>query len=112
MCVPQRPVAAPGATLLEQLTYPSTLPDSPDNNIFRDAAQLLHDVGLADLLMRVNGDWLKQEDWQGQSLAACCSCHMQLCCAGLLSFIISLSYTCWVPAVVHQFACAQVGKLK
>ena len=94
MFLPQRTIAAPGATLLEQLIYPTALRDSPANlNLqhasLRDspagldlqhaplsdcpasldlqhAAHLLHGVGLADLLHRVNGDWLRQEDWQGE----------------------------------------------
>ena len=75
MFLPQRAIAAPGATLLEQLIYPSALRDSPASLDLQHAAHLLQDVGLTDLLQRVDGDWLRQEDWQGERLLSkSCSC--------------------------------------
>lgn len=65
MYVPQRPVAAPGPSLLEQLIYPSCLSDHSAVSDMQRAAGLLHDVGLEDLLYRVDGDWRRKQDWQG-----------------------------------------------
>ncbi|KAL3160894.1 hypothetical protein ABBQ38_009286 [Trebouxia sp. C0009 RCD-2024] len=64
---PQRPLAAPGGTLLEQVMYPSPLP-SPGDLGDVDTSQLvqvLQQVGLAELLQRAHGDWMLPLDWQG-----------------------------------------------
>jgi len=60
--VPQRPIAAPGASLREQLVYPSTLQASHYH-----LAQLLGGVQLDHLLQRVHGSWEQPHDWQGGS---------------------------------------------
>ena len=36
--------------------------------ILQDAAHLLYDVGLTDLLQRIDGDWLRQEGGQADQL--------------------------------------------
>ena len=67
MFVPQRAIAAPGATLLEQVLYPSALPQDPASlaDTLPCLADLLRHVGLSDLLQRVQGDWLASHNWQG-----------------------------------------------
>lgn len=75
MFVPQRPVAAPGKTLLEQLVYPSLMPEDPANQAsmnLQHLEQLLQHVGLLDLLQRAQGDWLLSQDWQGTHLLGFC----------------------------------------
>ena len=62
---PQRPVAAPGGSLMEQVLYPSPLPEGLGNVDTHLLAHLLHQVGLSDLLQRAQGDWMLSQDWQG-----------------------------------------------
>jgi len=60
--VPQRPIAAPGASLREQVVYPSTLPAT-----HRHLEEVLRAVQLEHLLQRVHGQWEQPHDWQGGS---------------------------------------------
>ncbi|KAL0041425.1 hypothetical protein WJX79_002885 [Trebouxia sp. C0005] len=57
MFLPQRPVAAPGKSLLEQLIYPAVMPEEGTAMDLQHLAHLLQQVGLVDLLQRVQGDW-------------------------------------------------------
>ena len=70
---PQRPVAAPGGSLVEQVMYPSPLP-LPEGLTDVDThllAHLLQQVGLSELLQRTLGDWMLSQDWQGACHAMC-----------------------------------------
>ncbi len=75
--LPQRPVAAPGNTLLEQLIYPAVMPEEGSALDLQHLAHLLQQVGLIDLLQRVQGDWRLNQNWQGMESAfhASCGCH-------------------------------------
>ena len=77
MFLPQRPVAAPGNTLLEQLIYPAVMPEEGSTLDLQHLAHLLQQVGLIDLLQRVQGDWRLNQNWQGMESAfhASCGCH-------------------------------------
>lgn len=68
MFLPQRPVAAPGKSLLEQLIYPAVMPEEGTAMDLQHLAHLLQQVGLVDLLQRVQGDWQRSQNWQGRSL--------------------------------------------
>ncbi len=59
--LPQRQIAAPGRTLREQLTYPSTSPVTPEH-----LHVVLSTVQLSHLLDRVDYDWEREHDWQGE----------------------------------------------
>ena len=83
---PQRPVAAPGGSLMEQVLYPSPLPEGLADVDTQLLAHLLQQVGLSELLQRAQGDWMLSQDWQGACHATyyssdqptknidCCSC--------------------------------------
>ncbi|DBA94773.1 TPA: ATP-binding cassette sub- D member 4 [Trebouxia sp. C0004] len=64
MFLPQRPVAAPGNTLLEQLIYPAVMPKEGTAVDLQHLGYLLQQVGLTDLLQRVQGDWRLSQNWQ------------------------------------------------
>lgn len=68
---PQRPVAAPGGSLMEQILYPSPLPEGLADVDTHLLAHLLHQVGLSELLQRAQGDWTLRQDWQGACHAKC-----------------------------------------
>ena len=70
--MPQRPVAAPGSTLMEQIIYPSPLPEPLDHVDEHQLAHVLQQVGLSELLQRVQGDWMLSQDWQG----SCCDINI------------------------------------
>lgn len=59
--VPQLPWTAPGHSLREQLIYPST-GSAPPQLLWK----LLQAVQLEGLLDRVQGNWERQNDWQGE----------------------------------------------
>jgi len=69
MFLPQRPVAAPGNTLLEQLIYPAVMPEEGSALDLQHLALLLQQVGLTELLQRVQGDWRLSQNWQGMESA-------------------------------------------
>lgn len=69
--VPQRPVSAPGCTLLEQVIYPLPLPECTDDVDTQQLAHALQQVGLSELLQRVQGDWTLSQDWQGGGSGTC-----------------------------------------
>ena len=83
MFLPQRPIAAPGNSLLEQLIYPSPLPEDSTSLDLDHLVGLLQQVGLSDLLQRVQGNWHMSQNWQGTSLyqqsrsaaISTCFCH-------------------------------------
>lgn len=77
MFVPQKAIAAPGGTLLEQLTYPAVLPADPASLDKQNLANLLDQVGLTELLQRVQGDWLLNHNWQGTVPALSLLCNAQ-----------------------------------
>lgn len=74
MFVPQKAIAAPGATLLEQLIYPAILPADAASLDKQGLTDLLDQVGLTDLLQRVQGNWLLNHKWQGTVPAVGLSC--------------------------------------
>lgn len=63
--MPQRAVAAPGSSLMEQVLYPSSLPEPLDVVDTHQLARVLQQVGLSELLQRVRGDWMLSQNWQG-----------------------------------------------
>ncbi|KAL0050452.1 hypothetical protein WJX82_011470 [Trebouxia sp. C0006] len=65
MFLPQRPVAAPGNTLLEQLIYPAVMPEEGSALDLQHLALLLQQVGLTELLQRVQENWRLSQNWQG-----------------------------------------------
>ena len=75
MFLPQRPVAAPGKTLLEQLIYPAVMPEDSTALDLQHLAHLLQQVGLTELLQRVQGDWRVSQNWQGRNLLFVLGCH-------------------------------------
>ncbi len=75
MFLPQRPVAAPGKTLLEQLIYPAVMPEEGSAVDLQHLAHLLQQVGLTELLQRVQGDWRLSQNWQGRNLLFMLGCH-------------------------------------
>lgn len=86
--LPQRPIAAPGKTLRDQLTYPAASHVSSDH-----LADLLSTVQLSHLLSRVEHEWDREHHWQGLlciDVNFCCSmerassysCLAVLCCLG------------------------------
>lgn len=80
--IPQRPVAAPGGSLMEQVIYPSPLPQALADVDTHLLAHLLHQVGLAELLQRAQGDWMMSQDWQG---ACHVTCHSIAQYAGMVA---------------------------
>lgn len=78
---PQRPVAAPGGSLMEQVIYPSPLLEALADVDTHLLGHLLHQVGLAELLQRAQGDWMMSQDWQG-------ACHVM--------FIVLLNAQAWL----------------
>ncbi len=75
MFLPQKPVAAPGKTLLEQLIYPAVMPEEGTALDSQHLAHLLQQVGLTDLLQRVQGNWHLSQNWQGRNLLFMLGCH-------------------------------------
>ena len=65
--VPQRPVVAPGRSLMEQVIYPAVLPEQPEAVHTNQLSLVLRQVGLLELLQRAQGNWLLSQDWQGTS---------------------------------------------
>ena len=74
MFLPQRPVAAPGNTLLEQLIYPAVMPEEGSALDLQHLALLLQQVGLTELLQRVQEDWRLSQNWQGMKAAFHAAC--------------------------------------
>ena len=70
---PQRAIAAPGGTLLEQVIYPAALPQSAHQVDMQRVHGALQQVGLSELLERSHGDWMLSQDWQGTAVVAVCS---------------------------------------
>ncbi len=69
MFLPQRAVPAPGNSLVEQLIYPAVMPEEGSALDLQHLAHLLQQVGLIDLLQRVQGDWRLSQNWQGMASA-------------------------------------------
>ncbi len=65
MFLPQCAVTPPGASLAGQLTYGSGGSSNP-----HDLRRALRQVGLGQLLRRVDGDWLLSRPWTGAPATA------------------------------------------
>lgn len=50
---------------MEQVMYPSPLPEGLADVDTHLLGHLLHKVGLSELLQRAQGDWTLSQDWQG-----------------------------------------------
>ena len=70
LILPQRALTAPGDTLLEQVIYPSALPERLEDVETHQLTHVLQLVGLSDLLHRAQGDWLSSHEWQGGCVTA------------------------------------------
>lgn len=73
---------------MEQVIYPSPLLEALADVDTHLLADLLHQVGLAELLQRAQGNWMMSQDWQG---ACHVMCHSIAQCAGTVAVAKSSS---------------------